>query len=276
MFINRFFLSHIFIIFQNSFVHCKAYPAASTEATTHIVSYVNQRKALKYQRQQKDKKHAGFEEFDFENFRTNLSASEQAEMRGALQQFFGRFVENFDTNLEGLDESLTKNRNLHQSSAENEITTNPADISLDDLMAENVNTLENGFGDNEQHESRKNQTMWHRTKQSIPVLESVRHLVNSVRDGHLNHTEHVQRHRTLVSEMQQMPENTTSMAIETEREREMINASTDLQFLEVVGSIGSRLWGFLKNLGQVFAASASSASTALTASSSSSSSSSSS
>lgn len=206
------------------------------------------------------------EEFDFENFRTNLT-SNNPEMRGALQQLFGRFVENLETNLEQLDNGVSKNNdNNPENIKDNEIPYNEA---TDDLMNDQMNTLENGFGDNEQHESPRNETMWQRSKQSIPVLESVRHLVNSVRDGHLNNTEHVQRHRTLLSEMQPNMEQNSSMAIETEEEREMINSSTDLQFLEVLGSIGSKVWGFLSNIKNVFAASSGSASAALSASSSS-------
>ena len=190
-------------------------------------------------------------------------------MRNALQQLFGRFVENFETNLDHLENVVPKTDNYQEGIEDNEIFYGK---ESDDLMEDEMNTLENGFGDNEQHESPKNDSMWQRNKQSIPVLESVRHLVNSVRDGHLNHTEHVQRHRTLLSEMQPMAEQNTSMAIETEEEREMINGSSDLRFLEVLGSIGSKIWGFLSNIRQVFAASSGSASAALSASSSSSSS----
>lgn len=218
------------------------------------------------QKLQKDKKQHEFEEFDFENFRTNLTSNKNPEMRGALQQLFGRFVENLETNLEQFDNIEPKNNeNNPENLKDNEI---PYSEATDDLMEDKMNTLENGFGDNEQHESPRNETMWQRSKQSIPVLESVRHLVNSVRDGHLNNTEHVQRHRTLLSEMQPMEHN-SSMAIETEEEREMINSSTDLQFLEVLGSIGSKVWGFLSNIKNVFAASSGSASAALSASSSS-------
>ncbi|KAM7361493.1 uncharacterized protein ACRADG_012273 isoform 2-T2 [Cochliomyia hominivorax] len=186
-------------------------------------------------------------------------------MRGALQQLFGRFVENLETNLNQLDNAVSKTEKYEDDVKENEI---PYSSDSDDLRNEEMNTLENGFGDNEQHESPRNETMWQRSKQSIPVLESVRHLVNSVRDGHLNHTEHVQRHRTLLSEMQPMNEPmNTSMAIETEEEREMINSSSDLQLLEVLGSIGSKVWGFLSTIKQVFAASSGSASAALSGSS---------
>lgn len=241
--------------------------ATSTEATTHIVSYVNQRKIQKQQQLQKGA--TGFDEFDFENFRSNLTSEDGNEMRNALQQLFGRFVENIETNLDHLENVIPKTGNYEAGVKDNEISYGKAS---DDLMENEMNTLENGFGDNEQHESPKNDSMWQRNKQSIPVLESVRHLVNSVRDGHLNHTEHVQRHRTLLSEMQPMAEQNTSMAIETEEEREMINGSSDLRFLEVLGSIGSKIWGFLSNIRQVFAASSGSASAALSASSSSSSS----
>lgn len=248
-----------------------SYPAAttSTEATTHIVSYVNQRKLQKQQKQQQGI--AEFNEFDFENFRSNLTSKDNPEMRGALQQLFGRFVENFEANLDHLENVIPKTGKYQETTKDNEIPSDKEKPS-DDLMENEINTLENGFGDNEQHESPKNDSMWQRNKQSIPVLESVRHLVNSVRDGHLNNTEHVQRHRTLLSEMQPMSEQNVSTAIETEEEREMINGSSDLRFLEVLGSIGSKIWGFFSNIRQVFAASGSSASAALSASSSSSSS----
>ncbi|XP_046805190.1 uncharacterized protein LOC111687111 [Lucilia cuprina] len=252
----------LLLVLNNLTLQCVSYPATSTDATTHIVSYVHQRKIQKEQQ----KKVSEFDEFDFENFRSNLTSKDYPEMRGALQQLFGRFVENFETNLDQLENVVPKNGNYKESVKDNEISYSS---TSDDLMNDQMNTLDNGFGDNEQHESPKNETMWQRSKQSIPVLESVRHLVNSVRDGHLNHTEHVQRHRTLLSEMQPMPEQNTSMAIETEEEREMINESSDLKFLEVLGSIGSKVWGFLSNIRQVFAASSASASSASSSSSSS-------
>lgn len=249
-----------------------ALPATSTPATTHIVSYVNQRRATK-----SPNEHNEFDEFDFENFRTNLTAT-NPEMRGALQQLFGRFVENLETNLDNVDKDLkAKSSRLLDTSKDNEISYKPDN---DDLMVNQVNTLDSGFGENEQHESQVNETTWQRSKQSIPVLETVRDLVNSVRNGALNHTEHASptRHHQLLhgdtNMNMTMPHNgsETSTAIETEEEREMINGSNDLKFLEVLGSLGSRVWGFLSSLKQVFAASSGSASAALSAQSSTSSS----
>uniref|UniRef100_T1PBA4 Uncharacterized protein n=1 Tax=Musca domestica TaxID=7370 RepID=T1PBA4_MUSDO len=257
--------------------HIEALPAtpSTSQESTHIVSYVHQRKLAK---SQKPGDHNEFSSFDFENFNSNLTA-ENPEMRGALQQLFGRFVQNLETNLDNLGRSPTekmvavaKNAALQEAARveDNDIFQNR---DTDDLFELQANTLDAIMPTNEQHESQINETMWQRSKQSIPVLESVRHLVNSVRDGALNDTEHVkpERHH-LLSMHGQMMENETSPAIETEEEREMINESTDLKFLEVIGSIGSRVWGFFKNLKQVFAASSGSASAALSAQSSSSSS----
>ncbi|XP_061390713.1 uncharacterized protein LOC133326055 [Musca vetustissima] len=256
-------------------LHISALPATTNDpGTSHIVSYVHQRKSAKFQ---KPGEHNEFSNFDFENFNSNLTA-ENPEMRGALQQLFGRFVQNLETNLDNLGKPtekemgvVAKNVALQDGNSENkEIFKN---TETDDLFELQANTLDAVMPNNEQHESQINETMWQRSKQSIPVLESVRHLVNSVRDGALNDTEHVkpERHH-LLSMHGQMAENETSPAIETEEEREMINESTDLKFLEVIGSIGSRVWGFFKNIKQVFAASSGSASAALSAQSSSSSS----
>ncbi|XP_075145803.1 uncharacterized protein LOC142220506 [Haematobia irritans] len=253
----------------------EALPATTTTpATTHIVSYVHQRKSTKAQ---KPGQHDEFEDFDFENFSPNLT-TKNPEMRGALQQLFGRFVENMETNMENVDNfhptTNPKNAKLQEMVENNEI---PHKLETDDLMDNQTNTLDTaGFGNNEQHESQVNETNWQRSKQSIPVLESVRHLVHSVRDGALNNTEHVkpERHHQLLNESMHRPTpaNETSSAIETEEEREMIIESSDLRLLEVLGSIGSRVWGFFSSLKQVFAASTGSASAALSAQTSSSSS----
>uniref|UniRef100_A0A1I8Q746 Uncharacterized protein n=1 Tax=Stomoxys calcitrans TaxID=35570 RepID=A0A1I8Q746_STOCA len=246
--------------------------ATNTHAPTHIVSYVHQGKLAKAQ---KPGKHDEFEDFDFETFGSNLTAK-GPEMRGALQQLVGRFVENFETSLDSIDVSgaaPAQNGQLQKSVEDNEI---PYKQETDDQKELQPNTLDvASFGNNEQHESQINETLWQRSKQSIPVLESVRHLVHSVRDGALNHTEHVkpERHHQLLTESTHRitPSNETSPAIETEEEREMIIESSDLKFLEVLGSIGSRVWGFLSSLKQVFAASSGSASAALSSQSSSSS-----
>ncbi|XP_073819581.1 uncharacterized protein [Musca autumnalis] len=257
-------------------LHIYALPATTTttssnQATSsHIVSYVHQRKSSK---SQKPGEHNEFSNFDFENFNANITA-ENPEMRGALQQLFGRFVQNLETNLDNLGRTTTdvvaspKNAALQEAKKEDNNILQKSET--DDLFELQANTLDAVMPTNEQHESQINETMWQRSKQSIPVLESVRHLVNSVRDGALNDTEHVkpERHHLLLMHGQ-MAENETSPAIETEEEREMINESTDLKFLEVIGSIGSRVWGFFKNLKQVFAASSGSASAALSAQSSS-------
>lgn len=241
-------------------MHIEALPATGTSnpPTTHIVSYVHQRKLAKIQ---KPGQHDEFSDFDFENFSTNLTAK-NPDMHGALQQLFGRFVENLETNLDNIGKAaeIPKNAQLQVEVVDNEISYNPNET--DDLMELQANTLDGGFGNNEQHESQINETMWQRSKQSIPVLESVRHLVNTVRDNHTLISPHYNHSMS-------MNDNSSTSAIETEEEREMINESNDLKFLEVLGSIGSRIWGFLSSLKQVFAASSGSASAALSAQSSS-------
>lgn len=166
---------------------------------------------------------------------------------------FSRFLNN-------MDNSLIK---------ENEITNKYQD---DNILSTRLNTLENSFNIKEQYDSQTNRASWLRFKKSIPVLEPVKNLVHHVRQGNLNHTLRSQsnRHHHLLSESEMNNEennNETSPAIETEEEREMVNESPDLQILEFLGSIGSKIWGFFSNLRQVFAASSGSASASLSASS---------
>uniref|UniRef100_A0A1A9ZVE1 Uncharacterized protein n=1 Tax=Glossina pallidipes TaxID=7398 RepID=A0A1A9ZVE1_GLOPL len=135
----------------------------------------------------------------------------------------------------------------------------------DDVLSTELNTLENSIRTKEQYDSPQNRTSWLRIKQSIPVLEPVKHLLDHARSGNLNHTLRGQsnRHHYVLSESEMNNEennNDTSPAIETEEEREMINEGPDLQILEFLGSIGSKIWGFFSNLRQLFAASSGSAS----------------
>lgn len=135
----------------------------------------------------------------------------------------------------------------------------------DDVLSTELNTLENSIRTKEQYDSEQNRSSWLRIKQSIPVLEPVKHLLDHARSGNLNHTLRgpSNRHHYVLSESEMNNEennNGTSPAIETEEEREMINEGPDLQILEFLGSIGSKIWGFFSNLRQLFAASSGSAS----------------
>ncbi|XP_067619937.1 uncharacterized protein [Eurosta solidaginis] len=226
---------------------------------THIVSYVHQGTVKS--------KNADIKEFDFEKIQDSGSGRTAAIHATAppsgITQLHGVFVEQ-------LDMSLNNTNFLNHNTKTAVATSSPKFSNItDDLLMAHQNTLEGideVFGHNEQHESSttvKNDSthpMWNRMKQSIPVLEPVRHLLNTVRDQH-NQTLHAakQFHHVLANmagglEGDHGPSNESS-AIETEEDRETANDSTEFKLLDLVGSIVSMLWGFVGNLQRVFAAS---------------------
>uniref|UniRef100_A0A0K8TWK7 Uncharacterized protein n=2 Tax=Bactrocera latifrons TaxID=174628 RepID=A0A0K8TWK7_BACLA len=213
--------------------------------TTHIVSYVHQGRA--------GAKRAEIREFDYEKVH-----SVDHERNAAIR-------EQLDTNLDNDFSRTHTTGTIHISTTESMSHT-------DDLLVTKQNTLEDAdgiFGRNEQHESPESvnneryshvgRMMWSRTKQSIPVLEPVRILLNTVRDQH-NQTVHAarQHHQLLGSMMGGMADHMSaneSSAIETEEDRESANESTEFKLLDFAGSLVSMLWGFFGNLQRAFAAS---------------------
>lgn len=110
-------------------------PSTTASPTTHIVSYVNQRKTKNVQK---------LKEFDFELINPSLNKLE------SKQAYVNQIQNNLDNNLV--------------------ISTTTGIPKTDDLNIPNKqNTLENNevFGNNEQHESSSPD---YRAKQSIPVL----------------------------------------------------------------------------------------------------------
>lgn len=97
---------------------------------------------------------------------------------------------------------------------------------------------------------------WPRIKRNIPVLEPVRHLLNGIREGTINHTTSVLFPNHLVGNksvhgnnlLTKMQTNTTSAAIETEEEREMVTHGYDLRILEFLAAAGNKLWTFFSGL----------------------------
>ncbi|XP_053947902.1 uncharacterized protein LOC128856616 [Anastrepha ludens] len=237
---------------------------ASTSAphTTHIVSYVSQGRA--------NARWGEISEFDYESVQSGASGRSAAllstEAPTPLSQLYGAFVEQLDMSL---------GNSVPSSNTTSLVGTSPPTSvnRTDDLLVTHRNTLEDAddfFGRNEQHESAttvKDNShlqgpgglMWHRMKQSIPVLEPVRHLLNTVRDQH-NQTVHAARqHHQLLAAMkgglgEHMSGNESS-AIETEEDRETANESTEFKLLDFAGSFVSMLWSFIGNLQRIFAAS---------------------
>lgn len=239
-----------------------AFPATTPlPHTTHIVSYVHQGRA--------GTKSAEIREFDYERVHSvehGRNATIRATERSTpISQLYGAFIEQLDMSLDN-DFSRTNTTPVIG------ISTTESARHTDDLLLTKQNTLEDAddiFGRNEQHESPKSVNneshsrvggmMWSRTKQSIPVLEPVRHLLNTVRDQH-NQTVHAARqHHQLLGSMMSgmadhMPANESS-AIETEEDREAANESTEFKLLDFAGSLVGMLWGFFGNLQRAFAAS---------------------
>ncbi|KAL9890919.1 uncharacterized protein ACN427_009709 [Glossina fuscipes fuscipes] len=221
------------IAVQNS----KALHTISTEAfNSRIADYEQQSKENKFQIQNKRQEYA---EFDIENSRN-----------GMFHRLPDRFAVNVDNNL----------------IKENGIINKYQD---DEMLTAELNTLENSIRSKDQIDFEQNKSSWLRVKKSIPVLEPVKHLLDRARSGNLNHTFRGQsnRHHHILSEGEMNnEENNNDTAIETEEEREMINEGPDLQILEFLGSIGSKIWDFFSNLRQLFAASSGSASASLSSS----------
>ncbi|XP_011176551.1 uncharacterized protein LOC105208422 [Zeugodacus cucurbitae] len=229
--------------------------------TTHIVSYVHQGRA--------GSKGGEISEFDYESVHSGdyrrSAAIRSTERSTPISQLYGAFIEQLDMSL---DNGFSRTNTTPVIS----ISTTESVRQTDDLLLTKQNTLENAddvFGRNEQHESSKPVTsdshpnvsvkVWSRPKQSIPVLEPVRHLLNTVREQH-NQTVHAarQHHQLLGSMMsglaEHMPANESS-AIETEEDRETANESTEFKLLDFAGSLVGMLWGFFGNLQRAFAAS---------------------
>lgn len=232
--------------------------------TTHIVSYVHQGRADET-RAKSDK----IIEFDYERVH-NVEHGRNAavfspERSTPISQLYDAFIEQ-------LDMSLNNGFSRINTIPVNGIATTESVRLSNDLFVVKQNTLDDAddiFGHNEQHELPKSVNndshlhvdgmLWSRTKQSIPVLEPVRHLLNTVREQH-NQTLHAARqHHQLLGSMMSgmadhMPAN-ESFAIETEEDRETANESTEFKLLDFAGSLISMLWGLFGNLQRAFAAS---------------------
>ncbi|TDG46940.1 hypothetical protein AWZ03_006644 [Drosophila navojoa] len=203
-------------------------PTTST-GNKHIVSFVNSKRGP-----------APHAEFDFErNEAEAINSVHVQQLFGSLLQLQGPSNNSLDT-----DDAPDSERN-----------------TLDDEL-----TLMESVG--EQHESSTEQPdAWHRIKLAIPVLEPVKHLVNTVGGGGVNNTHVINNTHRLIghSGVHHSPHphsNNTSPAIETEEDREEAIDSTGFDLLETLGTAGTVLWGMLQNLRRLFAASAGNASTA--------------
>lgn len=195
----------------------------------HIVSFVNSKRGS-----------APHAEFDFERNEAEAINSVQ------VQQLFGSLLQ-----LQGPSNNT---------------------LDTDDAPDSERNTLDDEFtlmeSVSEQHESSTEQPdTWHRIKLAIPVLEPVKHLVNTVGGGGVNNTHVINNtHRLIghsgVHHATHPHSNNTSPAIETEEDREEAIDSTGFDLLETLGTAGTVLWGMLQNLRRLFAASAGNASTA--------------
>lgn len=100
---------------------------------------------------------------------------------------------------------------------------------------------------------------WQRTKRNIPVLEPVRHLLNGIREGTINHTGSLLpinrfagnksvNGSHMIPTLNTMQTNSTSAAIETEEEREMVTHSFDLRILEFLAAAGNKLWNWFSSI----------------------------
>lgn len=245
---------------QSFILTAESFPSTTLAPTTHIVSFVKQRRVKQ--------RHDEFLDFNFENSKNKTMLP--------LNLLAGRLmVEQIDTNLNNYIENSTSN----ETASENNFTKSTK--ITDDAPNQMQNTLENSKeneNENEiQHESsmrlNASDPLWNRVKQSIPVLESVKNLLSTVRDGSFNHNSssvshhmsHSKHHHQLVSpngNSNQTSEHHDSAAIETEEEREMVNESTGFQFLELLGRIAGMIWGFFTNIQKFFAASSGNASAA--------------
>ncbi|XP_036341008.1 uncharacterized protein LOC118750393 [Rhagoletis pomonella] len=251
-----------FVFSTFTLLEIAALPATtSVPHTTHIVSYVHQGRV--------GAKRGEIREFDYESVQ-NKAGGRSAALRSTkpatpLSELYGAFVEQLDMSLDNGFQSTGSSAVVQQYTTE-------AANRTDDLLVLHQNTLDDAddvFGRSEQHESStmvKNCSqphvggpLWNRMKQSIPVLEPVRHLLNTVRDQH-NQTVHAarQHHQLLAAMKGGFGDHTAaneSSAIETEEDRETANESTEFKLLDFAGSLVSMLWGFIGNLQRIFAAS---------------------
>ncbi|XP_034485599.1 uncharacterized protein LOC117790300 [Drosophila innubila] len=204
---------------------------ATTDKSTHIVSFVNLKKANRSRL-----------EFDFERNEAEATNSVHVQqLFSSLLQLQGSGNNSLDT-----DDAPVSERN-----------TLDDELSLDETVSE-------------QHESStETPDAWHRIKLAIPVLEPVKHLLNAVGGGGVNDT-HVRtnshrligHHGVHHSPHSNHPSGNESSAIETEEDRETAIESTGFNLLEGLGMAGTLLLSVLQNLRQVFVASAGNASTA--------------
>lgn len=212
-----------------------AKPTNSSDSGTkngmlHVTSFVNQKP-----------KSGVREEFDFEqNEAEATNSAHLQQLFGSLLQLPGKGNMSLELSLETDDDPVSE-RN-----------------QLDDEME----------ATGEQHEGfTETADAWHRIKLNIPVLEPVKHLINTVGGGGVNDS-HVKSntHRLIghhgVHETHHNGGNISSPAIETEEDRETAIDSTGFDVLETLGSAGTVLFSILQNLRKVFAASAGSASSA--------------
>ncbi|KAH8256464.1 hypothetical protein KR032_008925 [Drosophila birchii] len=174
------------------------------------------------------------EEFDFErNEKEAINSAHLQQLFGSLLQLPGSGNSSLQVTIDTDDEAVSER------------------ITLDDEME----------ATGEQHEQQ------HRIKLAIPVLEPVKHLINTVGGGGVNDS-HVKNntHRLIghhgVHEPHHSGGNVSSPAIETEEDRETAIDSTGFDVLETLGTAGTVLWGILQNLRKLFAASAGNASSA--------------
>lgn len=181
------------------------------------------------------------EEFDFErNEKEAITSAHLQQLFGSLLQLPGSGNSSLQVTIDTDDEAVSER------------------ITLDDDMEDA----------GEQHEGvTESSDAWHRIKLAIPVLEPVKHLINTVGGGGVNDS-HVKSntHRLIghhgVHEPHHSGGNVSSPAIETEEDRETAIDSTGFDLLETLGTAGTVLWGILQNLRKLFAASAGNASSA--------------
>ncbi|XP_017060733.1 uncharacterized protein LOC108101057 [Drosophila ficusphila] len=201
-----------------------------TNEMQHVTSFVNQKP-----------KSGDRMEFDFE--RNEAEATNSAHVHqlfGSLLQLPGKGNMSLELSLETDDEPVSERNQL----------------------ADEMDPI------GEQHEGfTESEDAWHRIKLNIPVLEPVKHLINTVGGGGVNDS-HVKSntHRLIghhgVHETHHSGGNISSPAIETEEDRETAIDSTGFDVLETLGTAGTVLIGILQNLRKLFAASVGNASSA--------------
>ncbi|KAH8278386.1 hypothetical protein KR018_001543 [Drosophila ironensis] len=226
------FLNLVWLLLLTTTTMTSAKPATPAKDMQHVTSFVSQKQSNNVR-----------QEFDFER--------NEAEATNSVQ------VQKLFLGLLKLPEKANASVKLTLETDDEPVSER---ITLDD----DLDLMEVG----EQHEgvTEGSSDEWHRIKLAIPVLEPVRHLLNTVGGGGVNNT-HVEtnRHRLVGHEGVHHPHvsgNASSSAIETEEDRETAIDSTGFDVLETLGTAGTVLWGILQNLRKLFAASAGNASSA--------------